>query len=71
MVVKLAGIILILSIVGLVGDTLALSMEMLVGVILALLLKKLYAGGRDGRCYSCSINRGADRCHSRTTIKNY
>ena len=70
MAVKLAGVILALSI-ELVGVILALSIEVLAGVILALLLKKPCAGGRAGRCHPRSINRSAGRCHPRTTIESH
>ncbi len=71
MTVKLAGVILALSIIGLVGGTLALLMEVLVGIILALLLKKPFKGGRASRYHLCSINRSVGRCHPRTIIESH
>ncbi len=71
MAVKLAGVILALSIIRLVGGIFTLLMEVLVGVIFALLLQKLCAGGRAGKCYPCSINRSVGRSHSCTTIEGH
>ncbi len=70
MAIKLAGVILTLSI-ELVRGTLAISMEVLADVIFALLLKKPYADGRAGRCHPRSINKSADRCHPCIIIESH
>ncbi len=70
MAVKLAGIILFLSI-ELIGIILAQSMEVLASIILALLLKKPCASGRAGRYHLHSINGSIGRCYSRTIIESH
>lgn len=72
MAIKLAIVILTLSIVKLAGVTLLYSlMEVLAGIILALQLKRSCLSGGVGRdCYPCSINRSANKSHSYITNKN-
>ncbi len=70
MTLKLAGVILVLSIV-LADGILALSIKVLADVILVLLLKKLCIGGRVGKCHLCPINKSANRYHLYTIIGSY